>query len=150
AVGARLPLIAYNINLATDDLTVAKLIAKAVRGSEGGLVYVKALGLELKSRGQAQVSMNLVNYEQTPIYHAFEMVKREAARYGVAIAGSEIVGLVPQAALNASSAYYLQIDNFSEDLILEKRLQAQLSEAELEEESKWKSPEPTFSSEGLP
>ncbi|MGH9937474.1 MAG: glutamate formimidoyltransferase, partial [Blastocatellia bacterium] len=130
AVGARLPLIAYNINLATDDLAVARKIAKAVRGSDGGLLYVKALGLELKSRRQAQVSMNLVNYEQTPIFHAFEMVKREAARYGVAIAGSEIVGLVPQAALNACSEFYLQIENFGYDLILEKRLQAELSKIE--------------------
>jgi glutamate formiminotransferase/formiminotetrahydrofolate cyclodeaminase len=138
AVGARLPLVAFNLNLTTDDPSIARKIAKAVRGSDGGLQYVKALGLELKSRRQAQVSMNLVNYESTPIHRAFEMVKREAERYGVAIAGSEIVGLVPQAALNASSEFYLQIENFSSDLILEKRLQAQLSkiepEAELEEE----------------
>jgi glutamate formiminotransferase/formiminotetrahydrofolate cyclodeaminase len=150
AVGARLPLIAFNINLATDDLTVAKLIAKAVRGSEGGLYYVKALGLELKSRGQAQVSMNLVNYEQTPIFRVFEMVRREAARYGVAIAGSEIVGLVPQEALNDCSEFYLQIDNFSEDLILEKRLQAELADAELDNEYKAKGAEPQALPESLP
>ncbi len=130
AVGARLPLVAFNINLATDDLAVAKKVAKAVRASDGGLLYVKALGLEMKSRNQAQVSMNLVNYEQTPIFRAFEMVKREAARYGVMVAGSEIVGLVPQAALDASSEFYLQIENFSADLILEKRLQAELSKIE--------------------
>ncbi len=134
AVGARLPLIAFNINLTTDDIAVAKKIAKAVRGSDGGLQAVKALGLELKSRGQAQVSMNLVNYESTPIHRAFELVKREAARYGVAVAGSEIVGLVPQAALNACNEFYLQIENFSEELILEKRLQAQLSKIEPEAE----------------
>ncbi|MGE0130989.1 MAG: glutamate formimidoyltransferase [Blastocatellales bacterium] len=130
AVGARLPLVAFNVNLTTDDLAVAKKIARGVRGSDGGLLYVKALGLELKSRSQAQVSMNLVNYEQTPVFRAFEMVKREAARYGVAVAGSEIVGLVPQAALNASSEFYLQIENFSDDLILEKRLQSELSKIE--------------------
>jgi glutamate formiminotransferase/formiminotetrahydrofolate cyclodeaminase len=150
AVGARLPLIAYNVNLATNDLIVAKRIAKAVRGSEGGLYYVKALGLELKSRGHAQVSMNLVNYEQTPIHRAFELVKREAARYGVAITGTEIVGLVPQAALNASSEYYLQIENFSENLILEKRLVAQLSAADLEYEFEEEGVEPVSPPEVLP
>jgi glutamate formiminotransferase / formiminotetrahydrofolate cyclodeaminase len=126
AVGARLPLVAFNINLATDDLGVARKIAKAARGSDGGLLHVKAIGLELKSRRQAQVSMNLVNYEETPIFRAFELVKREAERYGVAIAGSEIVGLVPQAALNACSEFYLQIENFGPELILEKRLQSEL------------------------
>ena len=127
AVGARAPLIAFNVNLATADLTVAKKIAKAVRASDGGLLNVKALGLELKSRRQTQVSMNLTDYEETPIFRAFEMVKREAARYGALIAGSEIVGLVPQAALNACSEFYLQIENFSEELILERRLQAEVS-----------------------
>jgi glutamate formiminotransferase/formiminotetrahydrofolate cyclodeaminase len=126
AVGARLPLVAFNVNLATDDLAVARKVAKAVRASDGGLLYVKALGLELKSRRQSQVSMNLVNYEETPIFRAFELVRREAARYGVAIAGSEIVGLVPQAALNACSEFYLQIENFGAELILEKRLQSEL------------------------
>jgi glutamate formiminotransferase len=127
AVGARSPLIAFNVNLTTDDLTVAGKIAKAVRASDGGLFNVKALGVEIKSRNQTQVSMNLTDYEETPIFRAFEMVKREAARYGVAITGSEIVGLVPQAALNACSEFYLQIENFSNDLILERRLQAELS-----------------------
>lgn len=132
AVGARTPLIAYNINLQTEDLSVAKKIAQAVRGRDGGLRYVKALGFELRERRQVQVSMNLVNYEATPIFRAFEMVKREAARYGVAIAGSEIIGLVPQAALNACADFYLQIENFSEDLVLEQRLQKALAEAEVE------------------
>jgi glutamate formiminotransferase / formiminotetrahydrofolate cyclodeaminase len=130
AVGARAPLIAFNVNLATDDLAVARKIAKAVRASDGGLFNVKALGLELKSRRQTQVSMNLMDYEETPIFRAFEMVKREAARYGATIAGSEIVGLIPQAALNACSEFYLQIENFSNDLILERRLQAELSKIE--------------------
>src|SRR5262249_19142989 len=96
----------------------------------GGLFNVKALGVELKSRRQTQVSMNLTDYEETPIFRAFEMVKREAARYGATITGSEIVGLVPQAALNACSEFYLQIENFSNDLILERRLQAELSKIE--------------------
>ncbi len=135
AVGARLPLVAFNINLATDDLSIAKKIARSVRGSDGGLQYAKALGLELKSRRQTQVSMNLVNYEQTPIYRAFEMVKREAGRYGVAVTGSEIVGLVPQAALDACTEFYMQLENFSEDLILEKRLSDELSKIEPEAES---------------
>lgn len=130
AVGARAPLIAFNVNLATEDLAVAKKIAKAVRGSDGGLLNVKALGLELKSRRRTQVSMNLTDYEETPIFRAFEMVKREAARYGAPITGTEIVGLVPQAALNACGEFYLQIENFSDDLILERRLQAELSKIE--------------------
>jgi len=130
AVGARLPLVAFNVNLATDDLSVARKVAKAVRASDGGLLHVKALGLELKSRHQAQVSMNLVNYEESPVFRAFELVKREAARYGVAVAGSEIVGLVPQAALNACSEFYLQIENFGPELILEKRLQSELLKIE--------------------
>ncbi len=130
AVGARLPLIAYNINLATEDLAVAKSIAKAVRGRDGGLRYLKALGIDLRERRQVQVSMNLVNHEATPLHRVFEMVRREAARYGVAISGSEIVGLVPQAALDASAEYYLQIENFSPELVLENRLESELARLE--------------------
>jgi glutamate formiminotransferase len=130
AVGARAPLIAFNVNLATEDPAVARKIARAVRGSDGGLLNVKALGLELKSRRQTQVSMNLTDYEETPIFRAFEMVKLEAARYGAPITGTEIVGLVPQAALNACSEFYLQIENFGNDLILERRLQDELSKIE--------------------
>ncbi|MEO7633350.1 MAG: glutamate formimidoyltransferase [Blastocatellia bacterium] len=122
AIGARNPLIAYNINLATEDLMIAKRIAKAVRGSSGGLQNVKALGMQMKNRHQAQVSMNVINYEATPLFRVFDLVKREAERYGVAVTGSEIIGLVPQAAINACGEYYLQIENFSEDLILENRL----------------------------
>jgi glutamate formiminotransferase/formiminotetrahydrofolate cyclodeaminase len=122
AVGARFPLIAYNVNLATTDISIAKKIAKAVRGRDGGLQHVKALGFELKDRGQVQVSMNLVNYEATPIYRAFEMVCREAERHGVNVAASEIVGLVPQAALNACADFYLQLEGFSEQQVLERRL----------------------------
>ncbi len=127
AVGARLPLIAYNINLASQDLSIAKKIAKAVRARDGGLQNVKALGFELKNRGQIQVSMNLVKHHETPIFRVFEMVRREAERHGVSIAGSEFVGLVPQSALNACSDYYLRIENFSEDIIFEHRLQTELA-----------------------
>ncbi|MBK7996393.1 MAG: glutamate formimidoyltransferase [Blastocatellia bacterium] len=129
-VGARPPLVAYNINLATSDIDVAKKIAKVIRFAGGGLRYVKALGFELKDRGIVQVSMNMVNFEGTPLFRAFEMVKREAERYGVNILGSEIVGLVPQAALNACSDFYLQLENFSPEQILENRLQAALAKQE--------------------
>lgn len=121
-IGARMPLIAYNINLATDRLDVAKKIASAIRHSSGGLRYVKAMGVMLEDRGLAQVSMNLTNYEKTPIFRVFEMVKREAARYGVGVLESEIVGLVPSAALLASAEYYLQIEGFSSSQVLENTL----------------------------
>lgn len=130
AVGARSLLIAYNINLATDDLLVARKIARAVRGRDGGLRYVKALGLPLENRRQVQVSINLVRYEATPLHRVFEMVRREAERFGVAIAGSEIIGLLPRAALEASAEYYLQIENFSPESILEERLESALAARE--------------------
>lgn len=141
-VGARPPLIAYNVNLNTNDIEIARRIARAVRGRDGGLRYVKALGFELKDRGIVQVSMNLVDYEQTPIFRAFEMVKREAERYGVSVRGSEIVGLVPQAALDACAEWYLQLENFSRDQILENRLAAALAQLEAREMSS--APEPTL------
>jgi glutamate formiminotransferase len=121
-VGARMPLIAYNINLDTDRLDVAKKIAAAVRHSSGGFRFVKAMGVALSDRGIVQVSMNLTNYEKTPVFRVFEFVKREAARHGVAVLESEIVGLVPAAALTASAAWYLQIDSFTDNLVLETRL----------------------------
>jgi glutamate formiminotransferase len=117
-----MPLIAYNINLATDRLEVARRIAAAVRHSSGGLRYVKAMGVELQARGIVQVSMNLTHFEKTPMFRVFELVKREAARYGVSVLESEIVGLVPAAALTASAAWYLQLDAFDADQILETRL----------------------------
>jgi len=128
AVGARPALIAYNVNLATADVEIANKIARAVRHQTGGLRYVKALGFELKDRGIVQVSMNMVNHEGTPLFRAFEMIKREAERYGVAVVGSEIVGLVPQSALNAVADFYLQLEKFSEDQILEHRLAAAAEE----------------------
>jgi glutamate formiminotransferase len=121
-IGARMPLIAYNINLNTDRLDVAKKIAAAIRHSSGGFRYVKAAGFELKDRGIVQVSMNLTNYEKTPIFRVFETVRREAERYGVTILESEIVGLVPSAALNSAAEYYLQIADFKPDQVLENKL----------------------------
>jgi glutamate formiminotransferase len=121
-VGARMPLIAYNINLATDRLDVARKIAAAIRHSSGGYRFVKAMGIKLEERGIVQVSMNLTNYEKTPIFRVFETVKREAERYGVAILESEIVGLVPSAALNAAAEFYLQIQGFKPEQVLENKL----------------------------
>jgi len=127
-IGARMPLIAYNINLATDRLDVAKKIAAAIRHSSGGFRFVKAAGFELKDRGVVQVSMNLTNYEKTPIFRVFETVKREAERYGVQVLESEIVGLVPAAALNAVAEYYLQVAGFNANQILENKLRSAASE----------------------
>lgn len=121
-VGARMALVAYNINLATDRLDVAKKIAAAIRHSSGGYRFVKAAGFTLKDRGIVQVSMNLTNYEKTPIFRVFETVKREADRYGVRILESEIVGLVPSAALLGAAEYYLQIEGFKTDQVLENKL----------------------------
>jgi glutamate formiminotransferase / 5-formyltetrahydrofolate cyclo-ligase len=121
-IGARMPLIAYNINLATDRLDVARKIAAAIRQSSGGYRFVKAMGITLEDRGIVQVSMNLTNFEKTPIFRVFETVKREAARYGVAVLESEIVGLVPSAALTAAAEFYLQIEGFKAEQVLENKL----------------------------
>jgi glutamate formiminotransferase len=123
-IGARMPLIAYNINLATHRLDVARKIAAAVRMSSGGLRYVKAMGIPLEDRGIVQVSMNLTNYEKTPIFRVFDLVKREAERYGVQVLESEIVGLVPAAALRQSVEYYLQLEGFSGAQVLENKLRS--------------------------
>ncbi|MFQ5695755.1 MAG: cyclodeaminase/cyclohydrolase family protein, partial [Terriglobia bacterium] len=128
-VGVRKFLIAYNINLNTPDVGVAKKIAKAIRFSGGGLRYVKAMGVDLKARHLAQVSMNLTDFERTPVFRVFELVKREAARYGAAIVGSEIVGLIPKKALEASADFFLQLENFDpQQQSLENRLAAALAE----------------------
>jgi glutamate formiminotransferase / 5-formyltetrahydrofolate cyclo-ligase len=121
-IGARMPLIAYNINLATDRLDVAKKIATAIRMSSGGLRFVKAMGIALDDRRVVQVSMNLTNFEKTPIFRVFELVKREAARYGVTVLESEVVGLIPQAALVHAAEYYLQLEGFTSGQVLENRL----------------------------
>jgi glutamate formiminotransferase / 5-formyltetrahydrofolate cyclo-ligase len=124
-IGARMPLIAYNINLDTERLDVAKKIAAAIRHSSGGLRYVKAMGVKLEDRNLAQVSINLTNYQKTPVFRVFEMVKREAERYGVSILESEIVGLVPSAALIGAAEFYLQLDRFGADeQILENKLRS--------------------------
>ncbi len=122
AVGARVPLVAFNINLDTPNVEIADKIAKKIRHIGGGLRYVKAIGLKLEERNQTQVSMNLVNYEKSAVYQAFEMVKMEARRYGVNVVGSEVIGTVPMKSLIDVAEYYLQIENFSMDQILEKRL----------------------------
>lgn len=121
-IGARMPLVAYNINLATNRLDVAKKIASAIRMSSGGLRFVKAMGIPLDDRGIVQVSMNLTNYEKTPIYRVFDLVKREAERYGVQVLESEIVGLVPSAALTQTAEYFLRLEGFSSAQILENKL----------------------------
>ncbi len=130
AVGARLPLLAFNVNLGTKDVEVARKIAKAVRFQSGGLRYVKALGFELSERGMVQVSMNLVNTWGTPVHRVFALIREEAERYGVPIVGSEVVGLVSQDALIDVAEHALRLENFSRDQILENRLTRHLGAAE--------------------
>ncbi len=122
AVGARMPLLAFNVNLGTKDVEIAKKIAKAIRFQTGGLRYVKALGFELKERGIVQISMNLVNTWGTPVQRVFALIREEADRYGVSIVGSEVVGLVVQDALIDVAEHHLKLENFSRDQILENRL----------------------------
>ena len=122
AIGARMPLVAFNVNLNTNDLELANKIAKNVRHLSGGLRYCKALGIALEERGIVQISMNMTDFTKTPLYRAFELVRIEAQRYGVSIVGSEIVGLVPMDALIGTAEYYLGIENFSYDQVLEKRI----------------------------
>lgn len=122
AVGAREFLIAFNVNLGTNDLRIAQEIAKAVRFSSGGLRHVKALGMELKERGIVQVSMNLTNFRKTPLPRVLELVRREAQRFGVPVVGTEIVGLIPEEALVQVAEYYLQLERFSLAQVLERRI----------------------------
>jgi len=122
AIGARMPLIAYNINLGTNNLEIADNIAKKIRFIGGGLRYCKAMGVALKERGIVQVSINMTDYTHTALYRAFELVKIEARRYGVAIVGSEIIGLVPMEALIDTASYYLGLEGFSTKQILETQL----------------------------
>lgn len=122
AVGARMPLIAFNVNLGTSDLAVAKAIANAVRHRTGGLRHVKAMGLEVADTGLVQVSMNLVDFRGTPIHRALELVKVEAARYGVAVRECELVGLVPLEALDEVVSYYLQVPGFDASKVIEYHL----------------------------
>ncbi len=122
AVGARMPLIAFNVNLHTDDVEVAKKIANAVRHVGGGLRFVRAIGLRLEDKGIVQVSMNLLNYHKTPIHRALELIKAEAARYGVLVKGCELVGMIPIEALEEVASYYLQIPGFNSRQIIEYHL----------------------------
>lgn len=130
-VGARKFLIAYNVNLSTPDLSIANKIAKAIRFSSGGLRYVKSMGVDLKARNLAQVSINLTDFEQTPMHRVYEMVKREAARYGVMPVGSEIVGLIPKKAIEMAADFFLQLENFSPSQVFENKLEAALLGAPL-------------------
>lgn len=122
AIGARMPLVAYNINLNTPSLEIAHDIAKKIRFIGGGLRYCKAMGVELKDRGITQVSINMTDYTCTALYRAFELVRVEARRYGVSIVGSEIIGLVPMEALIDTASYYLGLENFSMEQVLEARM----------------------------
>ena len=122
AMGARMPLVAYNVNLDTNQLAVADLIAKKVRHISGGLHYCKGIGIELKDRGIVQVSMNMTDYTKTALYRVFELIRIEARRYGVNVVGSEVIGLVPMEALIDTAAYYLGLENFSMEQVLEYRI----------------------------
>jgi len=122
AIGARMPLVAYNIKLGTDNIDIATEIAKRIRHANGGFRYCKAMGVELKDRGIVEVSMNLTDYSKTAIYRVFETVKMECKRYGISVLGSEIIGLVPMQALVDSAHYYLGLENFTIDQVLEYRL----------------------------
>jgi glutamate formiminotransferase / 5-formyltetrahydrofolate cyclo-ligase len=126
-VGARAPLVAYNINLGTSDLAIADRIARAIRHLSGGYRFVKAMGVRLDARGQVQVSINMTNFEKTPLHRVFETVKSEASRHGVAVVGSEIVGLVPQAALLAAAEHYLRLEADPGPQVLENKLLERLS-----------------------
>jgi glutamate formiminotransferase/glutamate formiminotransferase/formiminotetrahydrofolate cyclodeaminase len=121
-IGARRPLIAYNVNLSGATLDIAKAIAQKVRASNGGLPSVKAVGILLKTRGLVQVSMNLTNYEETPVYAAFEAVRTEAAKHGVSIHSSEVIGLIPEPAVTQVTGHYLKLENFSVNQVLEARM----------------------------
>ncbi|MGB5748847.1 MAG: glutamate formimidoyltransferase [Desulfobacterales bacterium] len=122
AMGARMPLVAYNVNLDTNQLEIADVIAKKVRHISGGLRYCKGIGIELKDRGIVQVSMNMTDYTKTALYRVFELIRIEARRYGVNVVGSEVIGLVPMEALLDTAAYYLGLENFSMEQVLEYRI----------------------------
>jgi glutamate formiminotransferase len=121
-IGARMPLIAYNINLGTPDVEIAKKIARAIRHSNGGYRYVKAMGILLEERNVAQVSINMTDYKKTPLARVFETVASEAARYGVSVVGSEIVGLVPAAALLDAADHFLRLEGFNRGQVLENKI----------------------------
>ena len=117
-----MPLVAYNVNLGTGDIEIANQIAKRVRHISGGLRYCKGIGIELKDRGIVQVSLNMTDYTRTSLYRVFELIKIEAQRWGVNVIGSEVIGLVPMQALIDCAEYYLGIENFSMEQVLETRI----------------------------
>lgn len=121
-VGARMPLVAFNINLGTPDIEIAKRIAKLIRARDGGFVHVKAMGVRLAERGIVQVSINMINYVRTSLYRVFETVRMEAERYGVPVVGSEIIGMVPMDALLDAAEHYLRLEGFDRSQVLERRL----------------------------
>jgi glutamate formiminotransferase len=122
AIGARMPLVAFNVNLDTQDMEIADAIAKAVRHISGGLRYCKAIGILLKERNIVQVSMNMTDFTKTPLYRVVELIRIEAKQYGVNVVGSEIVGLVPMGALIDAASYYMGLENFSIEQVLEARI----------------------------
>ena len=122
AIGARMPLVAFNVNLDTDNLAIANDIAEKVRHISGGLRYCKGIGVKLEERGMVQVSMNMTDYTKTALYRSFELIKMEAGRYGVNVVGSEVIGLLPMAALIDTAVYYMGIENFSMEQVLEARI----------------------------
>ena len=121
-MGARMPLIAYNVNLGTADVEIAKKIAKGIRHSSGGFRFVKAMGVMLEERRIAQVSINMTDFKKTPLFRVFETVKSEAERYGVPVVGSEIVGLVPSEALLDAAEHFLRLEAFSPSQVLERKI----------------------------
>ena len=123
-VGARMPLIAYNINLGTSDLEVARRVAKAIRHSSGGYRFVKAMGVMLEGRNVAQVSINMTDYKRTPLHRVFETVRFEAERQGVPVIGSEIVGLVPEDALLEAASHFLRLEAFTPSQVLERKIRS--------------------------
>jgi glutamate formiminotransferase len=122
AVGARMPLVAYNVNLGTADLEIANDISRKIRHLNGGLRYCKAIGIDLRDRGIVQVSINMTDYTKTALYRVFELIRMEAKRWGVPVVGSEIIGLVPMSALIDTAVYYLQLENFKTEQVLESRI----------------------------
>ena len=122
AVGARMPLVAFNVNLGTTDVEIATKIAKNVRHINGGLRFVKAIGIDLSDKGITQVSMNCTDYTKTPLYRVFELIKIEASKYGVNVVGSEIIGLVPMAALVDTATWYLRTHDFDNSQVIESRM----------------------------
>jgi glutamate formiminotransferase/formiminotetrahydrofolate cyclodeaminase len=133
AIGVRFPLVAFNVYLNTNKKDIADKIADAVRALKGGYKFVKALGFEIKERNQVQISMNLVNYTKTPIFRVFETIRREAARYGVMVTSSEVIGLVPNDAIVDVADFYLQLENFSKNQILEEKLKTAMPGGEVKE-----------------